>query len=123
MIFSIAKIIHLGILRIIIKKYIDEYEVLRDYETFEIMPIFNRYKELDCLKYFIKKEYYTSFFVDLAIMYVNLGFLYAKSQLKKNDLNNYLIGFEVFYIEENVKPKSVIRNFALHNVQISIRSL
>lgn len=22
---------------------------------------------------------------------------------KKNDLNNYLIGFEVFYIEENVK--------------------
>ena len=86
-----------------IKKYIDEYEVLRDYETFEIMPIFNQYKELDCLKYFIKKEYYTSFFVDLAIMYVNLGFLYAKSQLKKNDLNNYLIGFEVFYIEENVK--------------------
>ena len=68
-----------------IKKYIDEYEVLRDYETFEIMPIFNRYKELDCLKYFIKKEYYTSFFVDLAIMYVNLGFLYAKRQLKKRE--------------------------------------
>ena len=32
---------------------------------------------------------------------------------------NYLWKVE----DVNVKPKSVIRNFALHNVQISIRSL
>ena len=86
-----------------IKKYIDEHELLRDYETYEQMPIFHRYKELDCLKSSIKIEYYMPFLINLAIMYVNQGLLYAKSQLTEEELKNYLIYFGICWDEEEVE--------------------
>ncbi|SFW32755.1 Immunity protein 15 [Prevotellaceae bacterium HUN156] len=86
-----------------IKKFIDEHEVLRDYETYEQMPTFYRYKELDCLKSSIKEEYYIPFLINLAIMYVNQGLLLAKSQLTEEELKNYLIYFGIWWDEEEVE--------------------
>ena len=78
-----------------IKKYIDEHDVLYDYETYEQMPIYHRYSELDSLKSTIKTECYMSFLINMAIMYVNQGLLYAKSQLSEDELKNYLIYFGI----------------------------
>lgn len=92
-----------------IKKCIDKHEVLRNYDTFEQMPVYYRYKELDCLKSFIRTEYYMSFLINLAIMYVNQGLLYAKSQLSDDELKNYLIYFGVWWDEEEIKEMGFSR--------------
>jgi hypothetical protein len=76
-------------------KYIDEHDILNDYDTYEQMPVFHVLKELDCLVGYIKEEFYTSFCVNMAIMYVNQSLLYAKSKLSENDLKNFIIYFDI----------------------------
>lgn len=76
-------------------KYIDEHDILNDYDTYEQMPVFHVLNELDCLASFIKKEFYISFCVNMAIMYVNQGLLYAKSKLSENDIKNFVIYFDI----------------------------
>ena len=78
-----------------IVKYIDEHDILYDYDTYEQMPVFNILTELDSLSNFIKKDYYTSFCVNMAIMYVNQGLLYAKSKLSEGDFKNFIIYFDL----------------------------
>ena len=85
-----------------IKDFIDEHNILRDYETFEQMQMFYRIKDLDCLSTSIAKELYTPFFADMAIMFVNMGLLYAKSQLSEEEQKDYLIYWGIEYIEENI---------------------
>jgi len=76
-------------------KYIDRHDILYDYDTYEQMPVFHTLPELDCLSPFIKKEYNTSFCVNMAVMYVNQGLLHAKSNLSEKDFHNYIIYFYV----------------------------
>jgi hypothetical protein len=92
-----------------ITKFIDVHEILRDYETFEQMPIYHRYNELNCLKYSIQKEYYLSFLINIAIMYVNQGILYAKSKLSDAEWENYLIYFGIEWDEEKIEDMGVSR--------------
>ena len=76
-------------------KYIDKHDILYDYDTYEQMPVFHTIPELDCLSSFVKKEYYVPFCINMAIMYVNQGLLHAKSNLSKEELQNYIIYFYV----------------------------
>ena len=92
-----------------INKYIDEHDVLHDYETYEQMPIYYRYKELECLKSTIKTECYMSFLINMAMMYVNQGLLYAKSQLSEDELKNYLIYWGIWWNEEDVEEMGFSR--------------
>lgn len=92
-----------------IKKYIDEHDVLYDYETYEQMPMFYRDKELDCLDSVIRKEDYTAFLVNLAIMYVNTGLLYAKKKLTEEEQIDYLIYFVIDYSEEDIEEDGFLR--------------
>ena len=92
-----------------IKKYIDEHDVLYDYETYEQMPIYHRYSELDCLKSTIKIECYMPFLINMAIMYVNQGLLYAKSKLSEDELKNYLIYFGICWDEEEIEEMGFSR--------------
>ena len=92
-----------------ITKYIDEHDILRDYETYEQMPVYYRYSELDCLKSTIQKEYYLSFLINIAMMYVNQGILYAKSKLSDAELDNYQIYFGIWWIEEEIEEMGFSR--------------
>ena len=83
-----------------IKRYINQHDILRDYETYEQMPTFYRYKQLDCLDDFIDKDNYDTFLVNMAIMYVNQGILHAKHKLSETEFNNYLICFAIDYDTE-----------------------
>ena len=83
-----------------IKRYINYHDILYDYETFEQMPVFCRYEQLDCLDDFIDKENYDTFLVNMAIMYVNQGILHAKHKLSKTDFKNYIICFAIEYDTE-----------------------
>lgn len=83
-----------------IKKYIEENEILHDYETYEQMPV-SHFSEINCLNSFIKKDLYTPFLINMAIMYVSQGLIYAQSQLSKEAIKNYLIYFRID-IDENV---------------------
>ena len=92
-----------------IKDFIDEHNILRDYETFEQMQMFYRIKDLDCLSTSIAKELYTPFFADMAIMFVNMGLLYAKSQLSEEEQKDYLIYWGIEhsrYLNEAVDYKN-----------------
>ena len=75
--------------------YIDEHDILNQDESCEQMPVFHVLSELDCLSNFINKDYYMSFCVNMAIMYVNQGLLYAKSKLSKAEFENYIIYFDL----------------------------
>ena len=75
--------------------YIDEHDILNQDETCEQMPVFHVLSELECLSSFINKDYYISFCVNMAIMYVNQGILYAKSKLSVAEFENYIIYFDV----------------------------
>jgi hypothetical protein len=92
-----------------IKKFIDEHEVLRDYETYEQMPMIYRYDELNCLKSTIKKEHLMTFLINMAIMYVNQGLLYAKSQLSEEELKNYLIYWGIWWDDEEIEEMGFSR--------------
>ncbi len=83
-----------------IQKYIYENDILRDYKTYEQMPVIDRYAELKCLENTIKKDYYTSFLASIAIMYINYGLLFAKSLLSKEELDNYVIFWGLEYSQE-----------------------
>ena len=76
-------------------EYIEEHDILNEYDTYEQMPVFHVLTELDCLSNYIKKAYYTSFCVNLAIMYVNQGLLHAKSRLSENEFENFIIYFDL----------------------------
>ena len=78
-----------------IVKYIDKHDILYDYDTYEQMPVFHTLPELDCLSNFIKKDYYISFCINMAIMYVNQGLLHAKSKLSEIEFKNFIIYFSV----------------------------
>ncbi len=82
-------------------KYIDEHDILYDYDTYEQMPVFHVLTELECLSDYIKKDYYTSFCVNMAIMYVNQGLLYATSTLSESDFNNFIIYFDLCLNKED----------------------
>lgn len=75
--------------------YIDKHDILNQDEMHEQMPVFHVLSELDSLSNFIDKKYYTTFCVNMAIMYVNQGFLYAKSKLSVEELENYIIYFDL----------------------------
>ena len=83
-----------------IQKKISENDILRNYETYEQMSVIDRYAELTCLENVIKKEDYTSFLSNVAIMYVNYGLLYAKSLLTKEQLDNFAIFWGLEYAQE-----------------------
>ena len=84
-----------------IKRYMKYHDILYDYETEEQMPIYYpRYGHLECLDDFIDKESYDTFFVNMAIMYVNQGILHAKHKLSETEFNNYLICFAIDYDTE-----------------------
>lgn len=76
-------------------RYIKEHDILYNYDSYEQMPIFHTLSELDCLSSFVKKEYYKSFCINMAIMYVNQGLLHAKSNLSDEEFQNYIIYFYV----------------------------
>lgn len=78
-----------------IVRYIDEHNILYEYDNYEQMPVFHVLTELDCLSNFIKKDYYISFCVNMATMYVNQGLLYAKSKLSEKELKFFIIYFEL----------------------------
>ena len=84
-----------------IKRYINYHDILRDYETEEQMPMYYRLEQLDCLDDFIDKESYDTFFINMAIMYVNQGILHAKHKLSNEEFKNYLIYFAVECDDEN----------------------
>ena len=85
-----------------IKRYMKYHDILYDYETEEQMPIYYpRYGHLECLDDFIDKESYDTFFVNMAIMYVNQGILHAKHKLSNEEFKNYLIYFAVECDDEN----------------------
>ena len=83
--------------------YIDEYDILNQEETCEQMPVFHVLSELDCLSNFINKDYYISFCVNMAIMYVNQGILYAKSKLSVAELKNYIIYFDLCINKDDIE--------------------
>ena len=83
-----------------IHNYMSENDILRDYETYEQMSVIDRYVELKCLEDTIKKEYYTSFLASIAILYINYGLLYAKSQLSNEVFNNFAIFWGLEYSQE-----------------------
>lgn len=83
--------------------YIDEHDILNQDETCEQMPVFHVLSELECLSSFINKDYYISFCVNMAIMYVNQGILYAKSKLSVAEFENYIIYFDVCINKDNVE--------------------
>ena len=50
-----------------------------------------------------------SFLINIAIMYVNQGLLYAKSQLAKEELKNYLIYFGIWWDDEEIEEMGFSR--------------
>lgn len=82
--------------------YIDECDILNQNETCEQMPVFHVLSELDCLSNFINKDYYISFCVNMAILYVNQGLLYAKSKLSVDEYRNYIIYFDLCINKDDV---------------------
>lgn len=75
-------------------KYIDEHDILYDYESCEAMSVFCL-PDLNSLSGFVNKEDYIPFCINMAIMYVNQGLLHAKSKLSKKDYDNYILYFNV----------------------------
>lgn len=86
-----------------IKRYINYHDILRDYETYEQMPMYYYSEQLDCLDDFIGKESYDTFFINMAIMYVNQGILHAMHKLSNEEFKNYLIYFCVRCDDEHQK--------------------
>lgn len=88
--------------------YIKEHDVLYDYDTFEQMPIIRRYAETDCLEGLVNKDSYTAFLTNLAMMYVNQGILFAKSNLTKDEFDDYIIYFAIEYNEQELKENGFV---------------
>jgi len=86
-----------------IKRYINYHDILYDYETEEQMPMYYYLEQLDCLDDFIDKESYDTFFINMAIMYVNQGILHAMHKLSNEEFKNYLIYFCVRCDDEHQK--------------------
>ena len=84
-----------------IKRYMKYHDILRDYETEEQMPMYYRFEQLDCLDNFIDKDKYDTFFINMAIMYVNQGILHAMHRLSNVEFKNYLIYFAVICDDEH----------------------
>lgn len=78
-------------------KHIEESNILYDYSDCEAMDI-AYYDECKILKDYVNEQDLTAFMVNMAIMYVNQGLLYAKCKLSKKDFENYMIWF---HIEKN----------------------
>lgn len=83
-----------------IQKYLCDNDILRNCETYEEIPVIERYKELECIEKVIKKDDYTSFMTNIAIMYTNVGLIYAKSQLSKEEFDKYAIFWGLEYSKE-----------------------
>ena len=75
-------------------KHIEENRILNekvDYEEME--PAY--YDEMKALKPYIKEADWTAFMVNMAIMYVNQGLLYARCKLSEKEFDNYAIWFSI----------------------------
>ena len=73
---------------------LDSDLVLRDYEDFECMDVVH-IGEHDCLKSYITENDLTAYMVNMSIMYVNQGLLYAKRNLSSEDFDDYMMWFEI----------------------------
>ena len=79
----------------IVKKIInnlDKFDILHDYEDYECFEVIYN-EEVTFLKSFISKQDITTFSINMAIMYVNQGLLYAKNKLSVADFDNFMIWF------------------------------
>ena len=87
----------------IVKKIInnlDKFDILHDYEDYECFEVIYN-EEVTFLKSFISKQDITTFSINMAIMYVNQGLLYAKNKLSVAALDNFMIWFEVYKHESS----------------------
>ena len=75
-------------------KHIIDNDILYDYNDAEAMDVAYD-DDVSLLKSFIRRPDLTAFMVNMAIMYVNQGLLYAKSKLSKRNFENYMMWFNV----------------------------
>lgn len=75
-------------------KYIEDNSILYDSSDYEAMDV-AYYDECKILKHYVNEQDLTAFMVNMAIMYVNQGLLYAKSKLSKRNFENYMMWFNV----------------------------
>ena len=54
-------------------------------------------------------QYYLSFLINIAMMYVNQGILYAKSKLSDAEFDNYQIYFGIWWSEEEIEEMGFSR--------------
>ena len=82
-------------------KHIEDNRILYDWNDYEEMePAY--YDEMQSLESYVKKQDWTAFIVNMAIMYVNQGLLYARCKLSKKEFNNYAIWFRI-EVDEDMK--------------------
>lgn len=82
-------------------KHIESGGILEDYNDAEAMDVIS-WDEVDFLKSSIREQDIMAFVINLAIMYVNQGLLYAKYKLSKDDFDDYMIWFDVS-LDDNFK--------------------
>lgn len=75
-------------------KYIEDNSILYDSSDYEAMDV-AYYDECKILKHYVNEQDLTAFMVNMAIMYVNQGLLYAKCKLSKKFFDNYMIWFRI----------------------------
>ena len=75
-------------------KHLEDSDIFHDYEDFECFDTIY-HEEITFLEPIICKQDLTAFIVNMAIMYVNQGLIYAKNKLSVKVFDNYMIWFEV----------------------------
>lgn len=84
----------------LILRHIEDSDILHDGGDVEVLEVIS-YDEINKLKSCIGECDLTSFIVNLSIMYVNQGLLYAKSKLAFTEFCNYIMWFEIYKFEED----------------------
>ena len=109
-----------------IMKYIDEHDILYNYDTYEQMPVFHVLSELDCLSNYIKKDYYTSFCVNMAFIiyfdlcinkdaeggYITVDVVYTRKADKHTKMFHTPIDIKETKVYEHVKNTIGINDFS-----------
>jgi hypothetical protein len=86
------------------KNKLDDINIfLKNYTTYEEIPLINRYEDVSFIETYLNKEDVALFLLNISFFYLNIVIMYAKKTLTSTEFADFFIAVSICDLEEQIE--------------------
>lgn len=86
------------------KNKLDDINIfLKNYSTYEEIPLIGRYEDISFIENYLNKEDIALFLLNIAFFYINNVVMYAKKKLTSTEHEDFLVAISICDIQEQME--------------------